>query len=92
MADEVLSKDIAVADDKFVVNYFRLSEDKRLLFGGRESYSIGFPTDINTALRKRMLHLFPQLEDARVEYSWAGSGRTLWRRVVSPGTAWRTPR
>ena len=52
---------MAVADDKFVVNYFRLSEDRRLLFGGRESYSIGFPKDILTALRARMERLFPQL-------------------------------
>ena len=91
LADKVLSKDIAVADDKFVVNYFRLSEDKRLLFGGRESYSIGFPSDINTALRKRMLHLFPQLEGARVEYSWGGTlGITMTRlpmvRRIGPNT------
>lgn len=91
LAGKVLSKDIAVADDKFVVNYFRLSEDRRLLFGGRESYSIGFPSDINTALRKRMLHLFPQLEDARVEYSWGGTlGITMTRlpmvRRIGPNT------
>ena len=91
LADQVLPKDIAVADDKFVVNYFRLSEDKRLLFGGRESYSIGFPTDIDTALRKRMLHLFPQLKDTRVDYSWGGTlGITMTRlpmvRRIGPNT------
>lgn len=91
LADSILTKDIAVADDKFVVNYFRLSEDKRLLFGGRESYSIGFPSDINTALRKRMLHLFPQLEGTRVEYSWGGTlGITMTRlpmvRRIGPNT------
>lgn len=90
-ASDVLAKDIAVADDKFVVNYFRLSEDKRLLFGGRESYSIGFPTDIDTALRKRMLHLFPQLKDVRVDYSWGGTlGITMTRlpmvRRIGPNT------
>lgn len=91
LAAEVLPRDVAVADDKFVVNYFRLSEDKRLLFGGRESYSIGFPTDINTALRKRMLHLFPQLADTPIEYSWGGTlGITMTRlpmiRRVGPNT------
>jgi len=80
LASDVLARDIAVADDKFVVNYFRLSEDKRLLFGGRESYSIGFPSDIDTALRKRMLHLFPQLKEVRVDYSWGGTlGITMTR-------------
>ncbi len=91
LAEQVLARDVAVADDKFVVNYFRLSEDKRLLFGGRESYGIGFPTDINTALRKRMLHLFPQLANTRIDYSWGGTlGITLTRlpmiRRIGPTT------
>ena len=91
LAEQVLTRDIAVADDKFVVNYFRLSEDKRLLFGGRESYSIGFPSDINTALRKRMLHLFPQLEGVTVDFSWGGTlGITMTRlpmvRRIGPNT------
>ncbi|NNE79115.1 MAG: FAD-binding oxidoreductase [Silicimonas sp.] len=79
-ASEVLSKDIAVADDKFVVNYFRLSEDKRLLFGGRENYGIGFPSDILTALRVRMERLFPQLQGVGIDYHWGGTlGITMTR-------------
>ena len=72
-ASQVLSRDIAVADSKFVVNYYRLSEDRRFLFGGRENYSIGFPTDITTALHARMVSLFPQLADVRMDYGWGGS-------------------
>lgn len=76
----VLDKDIAVADDKFVVNYYRMSEDNRFLFGGRESYSLGFPTDISTALYKRMIALFPQLEGVRFDFVWGGSlGITMSR-------------
>ena len=70
---DVLTKDIAVADDRFVVNYFRLSEDKRLLFGGRENYSLGFPTDIGTRLRQRMESLFPQISGIGVDYTWGGT-------------------
>lgn len=70
---EVLARDIAVADSKFVVNYYRMSEDKRLLFGGRESYSIGFPKDIRTALVDRMTTLFPQLKDVGIDYVWGGT-------------------
>lgn len=89
-ADEVLAKDIAVADDKFVVNYFRLSEDKRLLFGGRENYGLGFPEDILGALRARMERLFPQLQGVGIEYHWGGTlGITMSRlpmlRRVAPG-------
>ena len=89
-ADEVLGKDVAVADDKFVVNYFRLSEDRRLLFGGRENYGIGYPTDILGALRRRMERLFPQLSGVGIDYHWGGTlGITMTRlpmlRRVSPG-------
>jgi len=80
LAEKVLTKDIAVADDRFVVNYFRLSEDRRLLFGGRESYSIGFPTDIVSALRNRMTRLFPQLQGVGIDYYWGGTlGITMTR-------------
>jgi gamma-glutamylputrescine oxidase len=76
----VLGQDIAVADSKFVVNYYRMSEDNRLLFGGRESYTLGFPQDIKTALVARMTSLFPQLEGVGVGYVWGGTlGITLAR-------------
>ena len=79
-AAEVLTRDIAVADSKFVVNYFRLSEDRRLLFGGRESYGIGFPSDISTALVTRMCTLFPQLEGTEITHVWGGTlGITMSR-------------
>jgi gamma-glutamylputrescine oxidase len=79
-AASVLSRDIAVADSKFVVNYYRLSEDNRLLFGGRESYGIGFPSDIETALHTRMINLFPQLAGVRFDHVWGGTlGITMSR-------------
>lgn len=77
---DVLPMDVAVADDRFVVNYFRLSQDKRLLFGGRENYGLGFPTDILTALRARMERLFPQLSGIGIDYHWGGTlGITMHR-------------
>jgi len=77
---EVLAEDIAVADSKFVVNYFRFSHDRRFLFGGRESYTLGFPTDISGPLRARMEALFPQLAGVRIDHVWGGSlGITMSR-------------
>ncbi|MCV2877166.1 FAD-binding oxidoreductase [Rhodobacteraceae bacterium XHP0102] len=70
---DVLAKDIAVADSKFVVNYYRFSADRRFLFGGRESYSLGFPSDISTALVARMHRLFPQLTGVKIDYVWGGA-------------------
>jgi len=72
-AHDILTRDIAVADEKFVVNYFRLSEDKRLLFGGRANYSVAFPAQIAPALRKRMDTMFPQLKDVAIDYTWGGT-------------------
>jgi gamma-glutamylputrescine oxidase len=71
-AREVLSEPVAVADTKFVVNYWRLSEDNRLLFGGGESYGYRFP-DIVKTVSKPMLEVYPQLKDAKIDYAWGGT-------------------
>ena len=60
-AGDLIRSDVAVADSRFVVNYFRLSADHRLLFGGGESYGYRFPADIAGLVRRRMLGVFPQL-------------------------------
>ncbi|MFO1175991.1 MAG: FAD-binding oxidoreductase [Paracoccaceae bacterium] len=71
-AAEVLRQNVAVADTKFVVNYWRLSEDNRLLFGGGESYGYRFP-DIVRTVRKPMLEVYPHLADTRIDYAWGGT-------------------
>jgi gamma-glutamylputrescine oxidase len=77
---DVLAEDIAVSDARFVVNYYRFSADRRFLFGGRESYSLGFPRDISTALVARMQRLFPQLAGVGISHVWGGSlGITMTR-------------
>lgn len=73
MARRLIANDMAVSDTKFVVNYYRHSEDRRLLFGGRESYGYRFPSDIKGFVRKAMLSIYPQLEDARIDYGWGGT-------------------
>ncbi|MEM1072920.1 MAG: FAD-binding oxidoreductase [Pseudomonadota bacterium] len=78
--DEVLTRDVAVADSRFVVNYFRLSHDGRLLFGGGESYGYRFPSDIASVVRKPMSIVFPHLKDVKIDYAWGGTlGITLKR-------------
>lgn len=74
-ARDVIARDVAVADSRFVVNYFRLSADRRMLFGGRESYTnaASDPADVAESGRKRMLSVYPQLASKRVEYSWGGT-------------------
>jgi len=79
LRDQVLRGDHAVADTKFVINYFRFSEDNRLLFGGAESYGYRFP-DIARLVQKPMLEIFPQLGGTRITHAWGGTlGITLNR-------------
>ncbi|SMO34406.1 NAD(P)/FAD-dependent oxidoreductase [Ruegeria faecimaris] len=80
-AARVLTRDVAVADTKFVVNYFRLSADNRLLFGGGESYGYRFPTDIASKVRKPMTEIFPHLRDVKIDYAWGGTLGITMRRM-----------
>ncbi|MCF6321677.1 MAG: FAD-binding oxidoreductase [Rhizobiaceae bacterium] len=73
LAKSLIRDDVAVADSRFVVNYFRLSEDNRLLFGGGETYGYRFPDDICKFVSKPMLNIFPQLADTALEYGWGGT-------------------
>jgi gamma-glutamylputrescine oxidase len=80
-AARVLTRDVAVSDSKFVVNYFRLSADKRLLFGGGETYGYRFPTDIGALVRKPMTEIFPHLADVRLDHAWGGTLAITMKRL-----------
>ena len=71
-AGALIRDNLAVADVNFVLDYFRLSADHRLLFGGRVSYSGLDPLGTERATRARMLKVFPQLADASIDYAWGG--------------------
>ena len=71
--EEIIRGNLAVADSKFVVNYFRFSDDHRLLFGGTESYRYRFPRDIAGAVRRPMEEVFPQLKGVRISHAWGGT-------------------
>jgi gamma-glutamylputrescine oxidase len=68
----LLREPIAVSDVNWVLDYFRPSADHRLLFGGRVSYSGLDPRNTGAATRERMIRVFPQLADTRIEYAWGG--------------------
>lgn len=70
---EILPGDVAAADSKFVVNYWRKSADNRLLFGGGETYSYRYPGNIERLVRHNLAEVYPQLKDIRVDYSWGGT-------------------
>jgi gamma-glutamylputrescine oxidase len=69
-ARELIANNAAVCDTNWILDYFRRSADHRLLFGGRVNYSLLNVRAVVPATRQRMLNVFPQLRDARVEYAW----------------------
>ncbi|MGD9814783.1 MAG: NAD(P)/FAD-dependent oxidoreductase [Hyphomonadaceae bacterium] len=70
--ERIIAGHLAVSDSRFVVNYFRMSEDGRLIFGGGERYTPSPPSDMAAFARKHMLAIFPQMRSARIEYAWGG--------------------
>ncbi|GHG20027.1 NAD(P)/FAD-dependent oxidoreductase [Paracoccus aerius] len=70
---EILPRNIAVADTKFVVNYWRLDDDRRLIFGGGETATYRFPKDIAALVRPHLLSVYPQLRHIRITHAWGGT-------------------
>jgi len=65
-------KDIAFADSRFVINYFRMSADKRLLFGGGENYSQELSKNIVPIVTKPLEKIYPFLKGVKIDYAWGG--------------------
>ena len=72
LARRLIRNDMAVADINWALDYFRLSADHRLLFGGRASYSTLPPPDLPGVMARRMARVFPQLKGVRFEQVWGG--------------------
>jgi gamma-glutamylputrescine oxidase len=70
--EALMRENVGVTDVNWVLDYFRRSSDHRLLFGGRVSYSGLDPLNTERATRARMVKVFPQLADVKIEYAWGG--------------------
>ncbi|MCQ4348600.1 FAD-binding oxidoreductase [Pseudomonas stutzeri] len=71
-ARQLIPQDMALCDQRVALDYYRLSRDRRLLFGGACHYSGRDPADIAAYMRPKMLKVFPQLADVRIDYAWGG--------------------
>lgn len=83
--DRLIADPACVHDTLFVVNYFRLSPDGRLIFGGGENYSRRFPADLKEFVRRQMLRIFPQLAPVPVDYAWGGTLAITMNRLPHLG-------
>ena len=72
LADQLIPQNLALCDQKVGLDYYRLSADRRLLFGGACHYSGRDPLDIAAYMRPKMLKVFPQLATTAIEFQWGG--------------------
>ncbi len=87
LAEKVIPSDMAVCDQNTILDYYRLSADKRMLFGGRFNYSGKIPNDdkIKIEIKKRMVSVFPELSEARVDYAWSGNVAVSLKKIPQLG-------
>ena len=69
----LIANNHSVSDSRFVVHYYRMTADHRLLFGGGENYSYAFPNDIAGFVRPRLETVFPQLRGIGIDFAWGGT-------------------
>ncbi|HEV3432106.1 MAG TPA: FAD-binding oxidoreductase [Paraburkholderia sp.] len=87
LANTLLPRNSCVIDNQFVPDYFRLSPDHRLLFGGACTYLGGIPKDIRAAIRPSLERAFPQLRGVALEHAWGGHIDISIRRTPDVGHA-----
>ena len=73
LCDQINRDRTSISDSLFVINYWKLSADNRLLFGGGENYTRRFPQDIKGFVRPYMLKIYPELAETEIEYGWGGT-------------------
>ena len=78
-------RDLAVCDPNFVLEYFRLSADKRLLFGGRQNYFGSDPQKIKQMLVPQLRAHYPELASLKIDYAWGGTIGVTVNRVPQLG-------
>lgn len=92
VARGLIAEDAAVSDASHLLDYYRLSADCRLLFGGRVSYAGLEPGRLTPALRERIVRVFPQLDGVGIDYAWGGYVAITRNRAPSigslPGNGW----
>ena len=85
LARSLIRDDTSMSDTLFVINYWKLSADNRLLFGGGETYSRRFPADIGRFVQKYMLRIYPELAGTRIDYGWGGTLAITMNRMPDFG-------
>jgi glycine/D-amino acid oxidase-like deaminating enzyme len=84
-ARSLIPQNHAVYDNQFILEYFRMTADHRLLFGGKCTYLGGTPLNLAGAMRRNVLRVFPQLADVKMDHAWGGHIDITMRRMPDWG-------
>ena len=82
---QTMVRDVAVCDSRTALDYYRLSADKRLLFGGLSNYTGLEPTNAEAVMQNKMAKVFPSLKNVKIDYSWSGRMGISVRRMPQIG-------
>jgi glycine/D-amino acid oxidase-like deaminating enzyme len=85
VANAINPKDLAVYDCRFVLDYYRLTADKRLMFGGGTNYSGRDSKSVASELRPAIERTFPRLKGVEIEYEWTGMAGIVINRIPQLG-------
>ncbi|OWY01787.1 gamma-glutamylputrescine oxidoreductase [Thioclava sp. F1Mire-8] len=84
-ARELMPSDVCIEDVRYILDYYRMSADNRLLFGGGTVYGGADPKDIKAKLWKNLEKVFPQLKGTKIDYAWSGNFALSFSRVPQMG-------
>ncbi|UQY33764.1 FAD-binding oxidoreductase [Pseudomonas fulva] len=85
LAHSLLPQDYCVEDCNYLLDYYRLTADKRLIYGGGVVYGARDPADIEAIIRPKLLKTFPQLKDVKIDYTWTGNFLLTLSRLPQVG-------
>ena len=85
LARSLLPQDYCVEDCNYLLDYYRLTADKRLIFGGGVVYGARDPANIEAIIRPKMLKAFPQLKNVKIDYAWTGNFLLTLSRLPQVG-------
>ncbi|KPA99554.1 NAD(P)/FAD-dependent oxidoreductase [Pseudomonas asplenii] len=85
LARSLLPQDYCVEDCNYLLDYFRLTADRRLIYGGGVVYGARDPADIEAIIRPKMLKTFPQLKNVKIDFTWTGNFLLTLSRLPQVG-------
>ncbi len=85
LARSLLPQDYCIEDCNYLLDYYRLSADRRLIYGGGVIYGARDPADIEAIIRPKMLRTFPQLNNVKIDFAWTGNFLLTLSRLPQVG-------